>query len=125
VYFIYGMYECLNLVAEPKDVAGCILIRALEPIHGQDIMATRRGRAIRHPRDLANGPGKLTLAMGITRPVHNGVDVTDARSPLTVREPETGAAASDICVTTRIGIRHSADLPLRFYLRNNAFVSKP
>ena len=83
VYFIYGMYECLNLVCEPEGSPGCVLIRALEPAGGIDLMQRRRPAA-RKPEDLASGPGKLTLAMGITR-AQNGVDVT--RGSLVVREP--------------------------------------
>ena len=63
VYFIYGMYECLNLVAEPDGAPGCVLIRALEPLAGLDRMRARRPRA-RRLEDLASGPGRLTLAMG-------------------------------------------------------------
>src|SRR5438445_891737 len=74
VYFIYGMYECLNLVCEPEGQPGCVLIRALEPVAGIEIMRQHRPRA-RSPRDLASGPGKLTLALGITR-ADNGADVT-------------------------------------------------
>src|SRR5215468_1039394 len=74
VYFIYGMYECLNIVAEPAGTAGCVLIRALEPVDGIDLMRRRRPTA-RKAEDLANGPGKLTLAMAITRN-QNGADVT-------------------------------------------------
>src|SRR5689334_22620801 len=66
VYFIYGMYECLNLVAEPPGRPGCVLIRALEPLTGMEVMQRRRPAA-RRLEDLASGPGKLTLAMGITR----------------------------------------------------------
>ena len=81
VYFIYGMYECLNLVAEPNGKPGCVLIRALEPVAGIETMQRRRPAA--HTlRDLTSGPGRLTLAMGITR-AQNGVDVT--RGALTVR----------------------------------------
>src|SRR5579884_3826601 len=61
VYFIYGMYECLNMVAEPEGKPGCVLIRALEPVAGIDIMRTRRPKA-RTIHDLASGPGKLTVA---------------------------------------------------------------
>jgi DNA-3-methyladenine glycosylase len=106
VYFIYGMYECLNLVCEPEGVPGCVLIRALEPIAGSEIM-----RARRRSDDLASGPGKLTIAMGITRR-QNGADVT--RGDLVVRE---GLAHVDIVVTPRIGITKCADLPLRFLIR--------
>src|ERR1041385_2473588 len=74
VYFIYGMYECLNLVAEPAGTPGCVLIRALEPAAGVDLMRKRRPTA-RKPEDVASGPGKLTLALAIARP-QNGVAVT-------------------------------------------------
>jgi DNA-3-methyladenine glycosylase len=66
VYLVYGMYECLNLVAEADGRPGCVLIRALEPVAGVDLMRRRRPAA-RRLEDLASGPGKLTLAMGITR----------------------------------------------------------
>jgi DNA-3-methyladenine glycosylase len=120
VYLIYGMYECLNLVAERDGHPGCVLIRALEPVCGVDLMRVRRG-AGRRLEQLANGPGKLTLAMGITR-YHNGVDVT--RGSLVVRQP-AAAGPTQIEVTPRIGITRSADLPLRFLLAGNKFVSGP
>jgi len=119
VYFIYGMYECLNLVAEPKGTAGCVLIRALQPVMGLDLMRRRRPSA-RKPEDIASGPGKLTLAMAITR-AQNGADVT--RGPLTVRKPLTQHPI-EIAVTPRIGITQSADLPLRFLIRGNPYVSR-
>jgi DNA-3-methyladenine glycosylase len=118
VYFIYGMYECLNLVCEPDGVAGCVLIRALEPLAGIEEMQRRRPAA-RRLRDLASGPGKLTLAMGITR-AHNGSDVT--RGNLQVRE-FVEAGLQEIATATRIGISVSQDLPLRFYFKDNEFVS--
>ena len=120
VYFIYGMYECLNLVVEPAGKPGCVLIRALEPVAGMEIMRERR-RAARKPEDLASGPGKLTLAMGITR-AQNGADVT--RGSLVVREP-IDARRVPIAVTPRIGIRECADWPLRFVIRGNRFASHP
>lgn len=120
VYFIYGMYECLNLVAEPEGEPGCVLIRALEPVDGLDLMRLRRPSAKKN-EDLASGPGKLTLAMGITR-AQNGVDVT--RGALVVREP-LAARHVAIAVTPRIGIRECADWPLRFVIRGNRFVSRP
>src|SRR6478609_5638707 len=83
VYFIYGMYECLNLVAEPDGKPGCVLIRALEPVAGIEAMQRRRPAA-HSVRDLASGPGRLTLALGITR-AQNGADVT--RGDLTVLTP--------------------------------------
>jgi DNA-3-methyladenine glycosylase len=118
VYFIYGMYECLNLVAEPKGQPGCVLIRALEPVAGIEIMQRRRPAA--HTlRDLTSGPGRLTLALGITR-AQNGADVT--RGPLTVRTARRDDPF-EIETTPRIGIRHCADWPLRFVIKGNPFVS--
>lgn len=98
VYLIYGMYECLNIVAEPDGKAGCVLIRAVTPVAGIDA------------RVRTNGPGKLTRAMNITRK-HNGVDMT--RGPLTVRKPRIEQPI-EIEVTPRIGITKCADWPLRF-----------
>ena len=74
VYFIYGMYCCLNVVCEPDGTAGGVLVRALEPLTGIEIMQSRRAAA-RKVEDLASGPGKLTLALAITLQ-HNGADVT-------------------------------------------------
>jgi DNA-3-methyladenine glycosylase len=119
VYLIYGVYECLNVVADAEGVAGCVLIRALEPLAGLERMYLRRPAA-RRAEDLANGPGKLTLALGVTRR-HNGVDLT--RGPLTVHAPET-ASLFDTGVSPRIGIAQSRDLPLRFFIRGNHCVSR-
>jgi DNA-3-methyladenine glycosylase len=113
VYLIYGMYECLNVVAEPAGQPGCVLVRALQPVVGIEIMLERRPAA-RRIEDLASGPGKLTLALGITR-AHNGADLT--RGPLVVRAPAV-ERAFEIAVTPRIGIAKCADLPLRFVVRS-------
>jgi len=119
VYFIYGMYECLNFVAEPVGQAGCVLIRALEPLAGLTVMRRRRPSA-RRVEDLASGPGKLTLAMGITRKL-NGADLVTG--PLQVRERREESPI-EIQVTPRIGITHCADWPLRFVIAGNRFVSR-
>ena len=118
VYFIYGMYECLNFVVEPAGRAGCVLIRALEPLTGIEPMQLRRPAA-RRIEDLASGPGKLTRALGITRKL-NGSDLVSG--PLEVRALATEPPL-DIVVTPRIGITHCADWPLRFLIRGNRFVS--
>ena len=118
VYLIYGMYQCFNLVAEASGRPGAVLIRALQPVSGVELMRARRGAAL-PLEQLANGPGKLTLALGITR-AHNGTDVT--RGALVVRRaPGTGEMA--IMVTPRIGITRSAELPLRFLVAGSGFVS--
>jgi DNA-3-methyladenine glycosylase len=119
VYLSYGMHECLNIVAEPEGTPGCVLIRALQPTEGLDVMRTRRPPA-RSDRDLASGPGKLTRALAITR-AQNGVDMT--RGDLFVHEPDV-PGVFEIDVTPRIGITKCADLPLRFTIRGNRFVSR-
>lgn len=120
VYLIYGMYECLNLVAEPDGTPGCVLIRALEPVTGLEAMRHDRPTA-RHPQDLCGGPGRLTIALGISRR-HNGLDVTEGE--LTVREsPEPFECG--VVTSPRVGIKHCADWPLRFSIAANAFVSRP
>ena len=119
IYLIYGMYECLNVVAEPEGSPGCVLIRALEPLDGIPRMRRRRPGA-RGIEDLANGPGKLTLALGISRR-HNGADFT--RGPLTIH-PAKSPQDIQIGVSPRIGIKHCADWPLRFFIEGNRFVSR-
>ena len=118
VYLIYGMYECLNLVAEPDGTPGCVLIRAIEPLLGIEGMRLRRPAA-RRIEDLASGPGKLTLALGVTRR-HYGADVT--RGALTVRGLKSEPALED-AATARVGFTDRADRPLRFVERGNGFVS--
>ena len=118
VYLCYGMYECLNLVAEPEGRPGCVLIRALEPLCGLEKMRERRPKA-KHSRDLASGPGKLTRAMGVTQE-HYGEDVTNGR--LQVRAPRR-RPPFEIVTTRRIGIAAGAELPLRFYVKGNEYVS--
>jgi DNA-3-methyladenine glycosylase len=120
VYLSYGIHECLNIVAEPAGMPGCVLIRALEPLMGLDIMRSRRPGA-RTDRDLTSGPGKLTRALAITR-AHNGADLT--RGDLTVHAP-LHKPIVDIAVTPRIGITKCADWPLRFVLKGTPFVSRP
>ena len=119
IYFIYGMYDCLNFTAEPEGQAGAVLIRALEPLAGIVAMRRRRPKAKR-VEDLANGPGKLTLAMGITRKL-NGADLT--RGALQVRKLRE-EPAFETQVTPRIGITHCADWPLRFVFAGSRFVSR-
>jgi len=119
VYFIYGMYECVNMVAEPDGIAGAVLIRAIEPLVGIELMQIRRPGAKRL-RDVASGPGKLTIALGITRAL-NGADVT--KGALVVRG-RRGAEAFEIVAGPRIGISQNADLPLRFTIAGNQFVSR-
>jgi DNA-3-methyladenine glycosylase len=123
VYFIYGMYYCANVTCEPIGRAGCILVRALEPLLGMEEMAARRGlQSHAAAAKLTGGPGKLCAAMGITRTADNGLDLLDAASSLQLRDD--GWKAPEVEVTPRIGIRHAADLPLRFAVRDHGCVSR-
>ena len=113
------MYECLNLVAEPDGHAGCVLIRALQPIRGIESMFRRRPAA-RKIGDLASGPGKLTLAMNITR-AHNGCDGHTA-DPSSLRGSGGGSspsrltsrrASASACEVRGLAGCRSASLPRR------------
>ncbi len=122
VYFIYGMHYCLNLSCEPEGQAGCVLVRALEPLAGLETMARlRKLPAAAQPRLLTSGPGRLCQALGITRAAHNGLDVTDAGSELQVLDD--GFRPKEIRATPRIGIRKAVERPLRFLIADNGFVS--
>jgi len=122
VYFIYGMHYCLNISCEPDGQAGSVLLRALEPLEGLGTMARLRGvEPDANPRLLASGPGRLCQALGITRDMHNGVDVTHNHSGLHVEDD--GFIPGKIAVLPRVGIRKAADKPLRFALAGNHFVS--
>lgn len=119
VYFIYGMHECLNVVADREGEPGCVLIRALQPLAGLPLMFERRnwsGRAC----GLTNGPGKLTQALAITRK-HYGcrLDRGDVRIRRWRQKPEFKVA-----ITPRIGIRECADWPLRFVWAGHPCLSK-
>jgi DNA-3-methyladenine glycosylase len=124
VYFIYGMYFCLNFSCEPDGQPGGVLLRALEPVEGLETMARLRDLAPgANPRLLTSGPGRLCQALGILRETHNGIDVTRARSGLHVEDD--GFVPSRILASPRIGIRKAADRPLRFTIAGNRFVSGP
>jgi len=116
VYLSYGMHECLNIVAERDGIAECVLIRALQPVSGIELMRARRRCA--KDRDLTSGPGKLTQALGITR-AHYGADMT--RGELVVSD---GAGEVEIVASKRIGITKCADRLLRFSIAGNVYVSK-
>lgn len=124
VYFIYGVHCCLNAVTGKEGSGEAVLIRALEPATGIEIMQQRRG--MDDLRNLCSGPGKLTQAFGITLEC-NGISLT--RGPLRILPATSVPGFSpvgepDIVRTTRIGITKSADLPLRFILKGNPFVSR-
>ena len=108
IYFIYGMYYCLNVSCEPDGRAGGVLFRALEPICNLAVPT--------------NGPGRLCRAMGITRQRDNGTDLTSPDSDLQIQDD--GFVADDILVTPRIGISKDADRLARYILAGNPYVSR-
>lgn len=124
VYSIYGLYYCMNISCEREGQAGCVLLRALEPVVGTAEMIRNRGLAEgASMRMIASGPSRLCLALELTRPDHNGLDVTKSSSLLQVREDKFPEV--DVVITPRIGIKHAVDLPLRFAVRGNPCVSGP
>lgn len=123
VYFIYGMHFCMNISCEPDGQPGGVLLRALEPVEGLTTMARLRGLAPdANPRLLTSGPGRLCQALGIVRETHNGIDVTSARSGLHLEDD--GFIPEEIAVSPRVGIGKAAELPLRFAIAGNRFVSR-
>jgi len=122
VYFIYGMYFCLNVSCEPDGLPGGVLFRALEPVTGLEAMARARGVAATRVAALTSGPGRLCQAFGVTRERDNGADFTSRKSDLQIQDD--GFVAGEILVTPRIGITKDADRPARFVLAGNPFVSK-
>ena len=123
VYFIYGMHFCANVTCEHEGLAGCILLRALEPVLGVDAMAANRGlKPGATPAAIASGPGKLCRALGIDRASHNGLDLLAGDGEL--RLLEDAFQPGEIAVGRRIGLRHAAELPLRFWLSGNPCVSR-
>ena len=126
VYKIYYTNWLLNVVTEPEGEAGAVLIRALEPVDGEETMAENRPASVKRRADLTNGPGKLTQALGIadapeaTASRFHGTDLT--RPPLFF---EAGEPVPDDHVETssRIGISRGIDLPYRFFVVGDPFVS--
>ena len=126
VYFIYGNHFCLNVSCLPDGEAGGILFRAVEPLSGIEEMAKLRGIRIHGPRDLRNltsGPGRLAEAFGITRVRDNEKNLTDPASDLYIAGD--GSPRPKVISTIRIGITKAADLPLRYLISGNVFVSGP
>lgn len=128
IYFIYGVHYCLNISCMPDGEAGCVLIRALEPLTGIAEMARERDlgsvdpASVRDLRKLLSGPGKLCEALGITRPRDNAKDMLSPQSDLQVRDD--GFRPAEILTTPRIGITKSPDMQLRYLILGNAFVSR-
>jgi len=121
VYFTYGLHMMLNLVCAPEGSAEAVLIRAIEPLEGIETMRDNRG-GLAQTRQLTNGPGKLAQAFGLSRPAHNGLDLTAPNGELRVLPREN--APFETVTTTRIGISQGVEHPWRYYIRGNSFVSR-
>jgi len=132
VYTIYGRYFCMNISCEAKGRAGCVLIRALEPVAGIDQMARNRGLHWKGPLtdriapQLTSGPSRLCQAMAIIRTTHNGLDLANTKSRFQIRDD--GFVVNEAMVTPRIGINPSnsaLDWPLRYIIPGHSCVSGP
>jgi DNA-3-methyladenine glycosylase len=121
IYFIYGNHFCLNVSTLPDGIAGGVLFRALEPMLGMAEMALARDIESQDLRLLTSGPGRLAEAFGITRERDNGKDLTSTRSDLWLAED--GHVPENVLVTKRIGITKAAEMPLRYLIAGNRFVS--
>jgi DNA-3-methyladenine glycosylase len=121
VYRSYGIHALLNAVCEPEGVGAAVLIRALEPIDGIELMRLRR--RLDRIEDLCSGPGKLTQALGVELDL-NGTDLLGA-GPILLEPPGEDAAAHDLLEGPRIGITKAADLPWRFCAAGSRSVSRP
>ncbi|SEJ32786.1 DNA-3-methyladenine glycosylase [Dyadobacter koreensis] len=131
VYLIYGMYQCVNIVSREDGCAEAVLIRALQPTEGIELMEMRRRFSRKNLlpgfvpkpvalRELCKGPGKLVQAMGIDRSIHNAQSLDT--SSLYIRPQILGHF--EIEISKRIGITQGADLLYRYTVKNNRFVSK-
>lgn len=119
VYFTYGMHYCCNIVTGEEGYGSGLLIRAVEPLEGKDSMSKNRGG--KSGIELTNGPAKVCQAFQIDKS-YNGVNLYTSSVRLSVQKP---LAQTDIVQTTRIGISQAKDVPWRWYIRGNAYVSKP
>ncbi len=125
VYFVYGMHHCANVVAGVTGDPAAVLLRALEPEDGLDVMFARRAAAAR-PVDLCSGPGKLCQALGITRTL-DGTDLAGSDAVGIERLRQRAMSAKQIASGPRIGVAYSQEWqhePLRFWVRGNPHVSR-
>ena len=119
VYFTYGMHYCCNIITGPTGYGSAVLIRAIEPIKGEELMESKRNGQT--GVNLSNGPAKLCQALSIDKNL-NGHNL--ASSPLKLIVPAT-RGVDQIVQTTRIGITKAKDLQWRFYIAKNPYVSRP
>lgn len=119
VYFTYGMHYCCNVVTGPEGHGAAVLIRAVEPLTGEDTLATNRNN--KTGIELTNGPAKLCQALDITKEM-NGHNLQDEPLRLIIQPDQS---TDHVVTTTRIGISKAQDMPWRFYIQDNPYVSKP
>lgn len=123
VYLIYGIHYLFNIVTNKSNIADAVLIRAIEPLSGQDTMMKRRGK--NSIERITSGPGVLSKALGINKSFY-GEDLTGDKVWLEYASNES--ESFEIVKTTRIGVDYAGDdakLPWRFYIRDNPWISKP
>lgn len=118
IYLCYGTYWLLNVLTQREDIPGCVLIRAVQPVMGLDEMWTNRPGVVKE-KDLANGPGKLTLALGIDKRLHR----TDLTNPPLYFSDDQMLDNADVRTSTRIGLSRAIDRPWRYFVGGNRFVS--
>lgn len=122
VYVIYGMYNCLNVVAHTAGQAGAVLIRAVEPLTGVEIMQKRRNCL--KLKNLCSGPGKLCQAFGITKEFNGHLLIA---SPLYIKSEEAVLTDNEILAVARVNIDYAGEAkewPWRFYIKGNKYVFK-
>ncbi|MGZ6312537.1 MAG: DNA-3-methyladenine glycosylase [Candidatus Limnocylindrales bacterium] len=132
VFLVYGMHSCLNVVSGPDGGPGAVLVRALAPRFGSELMRQLRGRPHDAAVRLAAGPGRLGQALAIDRTL-DGVDLTEPRGPLWLAAPPLEVAASlrhdGVAVGRRVGVAYAgppwAQMPWRFGWRDHAALSRP
>jgi len=121
VYAIHARF-CLNVVTEPAGVPSAVLIRAVEPLDGIELMVQRRGTG--DPRNLTRGPARLCEAFGIDRSL-DGWDLTRGEQLWVTAELMTDPQPVQIATATRVGVTAAENLPLRFFIAGSPFVSRP
>ena len=126
VFLCYGIHYLFNVVTAPVGLAHAVLVRAIEPLEGVDIMRDRRGGKTPSLVQLTTGPGSLSQALGITTQ-WTGQLLTEARSPIWIEDRGEVISSEDIAVGKRIGVDYAgecADWPWRFWIRDSPFVKK-
>lgn len=126
VYICYGIHNLFNIVTAPKDTAHAILVRAIEPVDGKELMEARRNMSI-SKKESCNGPGKFTRCMGITKS-QNGIDLCSKKSELYIEDRGIVIQSKDIIAGPRVGMSTAEECshwPWRFRIKGNKWSSKP